>query len=376
MSKDYYKILGVQKGCSEKDVKSAYRKGALKYHPDRNPGNKAAEEQFKKIAEAYEVLSDKTKRDLYDKYGEDGLKAGGPPPGAGGFGGFSGFGRNGRWRRRRREEGGTTFNFNPRDANDIFAQFFGGGDPFQAASGGRRGGGGGMGGFGGFGGMGGMGGMGGGGGGGRGGFGGWDSDNSTEGSDEDMGGFGGGGGGKRTKDKTIESKLKVTLEELYTGVTKKRKVTKNILDASGKTINVEKILEINVKPGWKSGTRITFAEEGDEAPGRVAADIVFVIDQTPHATFQREGDNLIMVKTITLKEALCGTEVTVKTIEGKEVRIPIRDVISPTFEKPLGGYGMPNQKQPHEKGNMILRFNIEFPKTLSDNQKLILRENL
>eukprot|EP01088_Endostelium_zonatum_P012724 TRINITY_DN26991_c0_g1_i1.p1 TRINITY_DN26991_c0_g1~~TRINITY_DN26991_c0_g1_i1.p1 ORF type:complete len:350 (-),score=129.75 TRINITY_DN26991_c0_g1_i1:45-1094(-) len=349
MSKDYYKILGVERNATETDIKKAYRKGALKYHPDRNPGNKAAEETFKLIAEAYEVLSDKGKKDLYDKYGEEGLKAGGPPPGAGGFGGggFSGFGGQG---------GGAHFNFNPRDANDIFAQFFGGRDPFSAAGGrGGRGGGGMPGGFSFFD-------MGG-------------SDNSySDGSDEDMG-FG-RSTGRRTKDDTIESKLKVTLEELYTGVTKKRKVTKRIMDNSGRSTNVEKILEINVKPGWKTGTRITFPEEGDEAPGRVPADIVFVIQQEPHPVFTREGDNLIMVKNITLKEALTGTEITVKTIEGREVRLPVRDVITPQYEKVLGGYGMPNQKQPHEKGNLIVRFNIEFPRTLTEQQRQVFRENL
>jgi len=163
---------------------------------------------------------------------------------------------------------------------------------------------------------------------------------------------------------------------MYTGVTKKRKVTKRIMDASGRSTNVEKILEITVKPGWKTGTRITFPEEGDEAPGRVPADIVFVIQQEPHATFTREGDNLIMVKNVTLKEALTGTEVTIKTIEGKEVRVPVREVITPTYEKVLGGYGMPHQKQPHEKGDLIIRFNIEFPRTLTDQQRQVFRENL
>lgn len=122
MGKDYYKALGIQKGASDDDIKKAYRKMALKYHPDKNkaPG---AEEKFKEIAEAYDVLSDPKKREIYDKYGEEGLKGGlGGDGGHGGHGGaFPGGGYH------------YTFTGDPRK---IFSQFFGGEDPFAAFFGG------------------------------------------------------------------------------------------------------------------------------------------------------------------------------------------------------------------------------------------------
>ncbi|XP_030636445.1 dnaJ homolog subfamily B member 6b [Chanos chanos] len=110
---EYYQILGVQKNASPDDIKKAYRKQALKWHPDKNPDNKEeAERRFKEISEAYEVLSDENKRSLYDRYGKEGLNGGGG--GGGGhyddFGGFGGF----------------TF----RNPDDVFREFFGGRDPF------------------------------------------------------------------------------------------------------------------------------------------------------------------------------------------------------------------------------------------------------
>ncbi|KAJ2711217.1 Molecular chaperone (DnaJ super), partial [Coemansia spiralis] len=123
MGKDYYAILGVSKDASEEALKKAYRKLALKYHPDRcADGNKeAAESKFKDISEAYEALSDKEKRQIYDQFGEEGLKGGVPPGGGGGgFPGAGGFPGG----------GGTTFSFgqggfggfNPSNPEDIFAQ--------------------------------------------------------------------------------------------------------------------------------------------------------------------------------------------------------------------------------------------------------------
>lgn len=111
MGKDYYKILGIAKGASDDDIKKAYRKLALKYHPDKNKAA-GAEEKFKEIAEAYEVLSDQKKREIYDNYGEEGLKGG-----AGGGGGGGGPG------------GHTTYTFHG-DPRATFAQFFGSASPF------------------------------------------------------------------------------------------------------------------------------------------------------------------------------------------------------------------------------------------------------
>jgi DnaJ-class molecular chaperone len=132
-SKDYYSILGVTKTASETDIKKAYRKLALQYHPDRNKGDKVAEEKFKEVTKAYEVLSDTQKRQTYDQYGEAAFQQGGP--GAGGpFGGFGGQGgQYGPFTYSYSSNGGG-FDFGGfSDPFDIFEQFFGGGNPFGRA---------------------------------------------------------------------------------------------------------------------------------------------------------------------------------------------------------------------------------------------------
>eukprot|EP00897_Mesotaenium_endlicherianum_P006505 jgi/Mesen1/5883/ME000299S04990 len=208
MGVDYYGVLKVAKGASDDDLKKAYRKLAMKWHPDKNPTNKKeAEAKFKQISEAYEVLSDPNKRVVYDQYGEEGLKGGMPPPGAAaqGHAASSPFMNGGM--------GGASFN--PRNAEDIFAEFFGGNSP-----------------FGGFGPMGGM---------GRGGAGG--PRMSPFGESMMFGGFGNDGPFKGQgqeshshgpkKQPPVENRLQCSLEELYTGSTRKMKISRNIADASG-----------------------------------------------------------------------------------------------------------------------------------------------
>src|SRR5262245_31764852 len=124
MSEDYYKLLGVARNATEAEIKAAYRKHALKHHPDRNPGSKEAEEKFKQINGAYQVLSDPQKRQLYDQFGEAGV-SGAAGAGPGGFGGFGGFRRGG-------PDVGDIF-------GDIFESFFGGAAPGAGRQRGRRG---------------------------------------------------------------------------------------------------------------------------------------------------------------------------------------------------------------------------------------------
>lgn len=280
MGKDYYKILGISKGASDDEIKKAYRKLALKYHPDKNK-SAGAEERFKEVAEAYEVLSDKKKRDIYDMHGEEGLK-GGIPGGAGGQGGgnFQSY----------------TFHGDPRAT---FAQFFGNASPFQHFFD-----------------------ISGGGGGNRMFF----TDNDMDVDDvfglgvgPARGGGGGGPGGafrsqsfnfhnspNRSKDKIqdppIEHDLYVSLEDITKGCTKKMKISRKVLQPDGTTKKEDKVLTINVKPGWKAGTKITFQREGDQDRNKIPADIVFIIRDKPHPHFKREGSDIRYTAKVSLKQ--------------------------------------------------------------------------
>lgn len=275
MGKDYYKILGIQKGASDDDIKKAYRKLALKYHPDKNkaPG---AEERFKEVAEAYEVLSDKKKRDIYDNYGEEGLKGG--IPGGHGTGGPG---------------GGYTYSYHG-DPRATFAQFFGNSSPFSAFFD----------------------------------FGGGNNRMFMHDDDMDVDdpfGLGvggpprGGPGGafrshsfnfhnspNRNKDKLqdppIEHDLYVSLEDITKGCQKKMKISRKVLQPDGTTKKEDKVLTINVKPGWKAGTKITFQREGDQGRNKIPADIVFIIRDKPHPLFKREGSDIRFTSKISLKQ--------------------------------------------------------------------------
>ncbi|KAL6850252.1 hypothetical protein ACP4OV_020879 [Aristida adscensionis] len=333
MGVDYYKVLGVDRGASDDDLKKAYRKLAMRWHPDKNATNKKeAEAKFKQISEAYEVLSDPQKRTIYDQLGEEGLK-GQPPPGAGGPGPSSFYPGGGQ---------STSFHFNPRSADDIFAEFFG------------------------FSGMGGMGGM-------RGepGF-----QRSMFGNDFFASRFGGEGSASSVnmqrpvhKPPPIENRLPVSLADLYKGVTKKMKISREIIDVHGRVSQMEEILTIDVKPGWKKGTKITFPEKGNEAPNMTPADIVFIIEEKPHEVFTREGNDLIITEKISLVEALTGCTVRVSTLDGRNVSIPINSVVHPSYEEVIPGEGMPIPKDPTKKGNLRIKFNIKFPSRLTSDQK-------
>ncbi|KAL6956708.1 hypothetical protein U1Q18_013562 [Sarracenia purpurea var. burkii] len=334
MSVDYYKILQVDRNAKDDDLKKAYRKLAMKWHPDKNPNNKKeAEAKFKKISEAYDVLSDPQKRAVYDQYGEEGLKGQVPPPGAGGFTGASDGG------------GPTMFRFNPRSADDIFSEFFGSSSP--------------------FGGMGDMG-MGG-------------SRASASGFPRSM--FGDdifanlrGGGGEASgnvprKGAAIERTLPCSLEDLYKGTTKKMKISRDVIDASGRPSTVEEILTIEIKPGWKKGTKITFPEKGNEQRGVIPSDLVFIIDEKPHSVYKRDGNDLVATQKISLVEALTGYTAQLTTLDGRNLSVPINAIISPTYEEVVKGEGMPIPKEPSKKGNLRIKFNIKFPTRLTSEQK-------
>uniref|UniRef100_A0A6V7KVZ8 J domain-containing protein n=1 Tax=Bracon brevicornis TaxID=1563983 RepID=A0A6V7KVZ8_9HYME len=352
MGKDYYKILGINKGASDDEIKKAYRKLALKYHPDKNK-SAGAEEKFKEVAEAYEVLSDVKKREVYDKFGEEGLKGGAPTSGGGGSGGAS-----------------YAFHGDPRAT---FAQFFGSASPFAAFFEFGPGG---------------------------------NSRAFSFGDDMDMdepfehrmtgqrpGGGGGAfrshsfnfapGGGRmpgqkeQVQDPPIEHDLFVSLEDIAKGCVKKMKISRRVVQPDGSTKKEDKVLTINVKPGWKAGTKITFQKEGDQGRGKVPADVVFIIRDKPHPLFRREGSDIRYTAKLSLKQALCGTVVEVPTLNGEKKTLNLtRDVVKPTMVKRIQGQGLPFPKEPSRRGDLLVSFDIKFPDSLTQSAKDILYDTL
>ncbi|KAL4066932.1 hypothetical protein V8B97DRAFT_346704 [Scleroderma yunnanense] len=360
MGADYYKILGVPRSATEDDIKKAYKKMALKWHPDRNKGSEEASQKFKEISEAFEVLSDKNKRAIYDQVGEEGLKGnGGPPPGAG-FSGFSGFPQGATFTFTG-PGGGAGGGFSPSDPQRIFEQIFSGGFP----------------GFGSMGGMGGMGGM-----------------RSMFDEDNDMGGGASfftsmpGGMPHRPSHRAtstpasqqpseITRPFKVSLEELYNGATKHLKVGRKLLDGTTE----DKVLEIYVVPGWKSGTKVRFPRAGNEQFDGEGQDLVFVVEEKPHPVFTRDGDDLRCTLKIPLVEALTADHIkrTVEQLDGRKLQVTAsHGILKPGTETRVPNEGMPIRKQgsTRRKGDLIVRWDVVFPDRLTSAQKEGIRKIL
>jgi curved DNA-binding protein len=308
--KDYYKILGVGKTADEKEIKKAYRRLARQYHPDMNPGDKAAEARFKEVNEANEVLSDPEKRRKYDELGQNYQRwqqSGGQPggfdwsrwatPGAGGPGGV-------------RVEYG-----NVEDLNDLF----GGGnfsDFFEAIFGGASGG----------------------------------AQTRTRRA----------AGARPARGQDVEQEVEVSLEEAFRG-------SQRLMDVDGRR------LEIKIPAGVKTGSRIRMTGEGFPGQGGGArGDIYLVIKVLPHPTFERRGDDLYVEAPVDLFTALLGGEARVQSLAGPVVlRIPAGTQSGRTFR--LAGQGMPKLRS-DERGDLYAKVRVTLPEKLNEREQQLVRE--
>lgn len=338
---DYYEVLGISKSATASEIKKAYRKMAIKYHPDKNPGDSEAEEKFKQAAEAYEVLSDDNKKARYDQYGHAAFD--------GGAGGFGGGGMN---------------------MDDIFSQF---GDIFGGAFGGG------------------------------------------------FGGFGGGGARQaRVKGSNLRIRVKLTLEEIATGIEKKVKVRRKVqadgvryktcptcngsgqvtritntilgrmqtastcntcqgagevidskpngTDAQGLEIR-EETVSIQIPAGVTEGVQLKVGGKGNEAPGKnaITGDLLVLIEEIPHETLKREGTNVHYDLYVNISEAILGTSKEIQTLTGK-VKIKIDAGTQSGKILRLKGKGLPSIER-YGSGDFLIHVNVWTPQELTKEQR-------
>lgn len=182
---------------------------------------------------------------------------------------------------------------------------------------------------------------------------------------------------EREQDPAIEHDLYVSLEDILRGCTKKMKISRRVVQPDGTTKKEDKVLTINVKPGWKAGTKITFQKEGDQGRGKVPADIVFIIRDKPHSLFRREGSDIRYTCKLTLKQALCGSVVEVPTLVGEKITLNLtKEIVKPSTVKRIQGHGLPFPKEPSRKGDLMVSFDIKFPESLTQSAKDILYDTL
>ncbi len=348
--RDYYEVLGLSKNASEADIKKAYRQMAIKFHPDKNPGDAKAEENFKEAAEAYEMLSDPNKKARYDQYGHAGTS---------GQGGYAGGGMN---------------------MDDIFSNFgdvFGndGGSPFDSFFGGGRGG------------------------------------RSS-------------GGGRGVRGSNIRLKVKLTLQEIATGVEKKlkfgrlvmaeglsfetcgtckgsgqvRRVTNTFLGQMATTsachtchgtgrimgkrpagsnadglVNKEEVVSVNIPAGVANGMQLSMSGKGNAGPmGGPAGDLIILIEEAEDLILKRDGNNIVFDLYINFADVALGTQVEVPTVDGK-VKLKIDAGTQAGKILRLRGKGLP-ELNTNFKGDQLIHINVWTPQKLSNEEKEILEK--
>ncbi|XP_051979989.1 chaperone protein DnaJ-like [Xyrauchen texanus] len=186
-----------------------------------------------------------------------------------------------------------------------------------------------------------------------------------------------GGGRRKVQDPPVVHELKVSLEEIFHGCTKRMRITHQRVNPDRRTMRTEdKILNIVIKRGWKEGTKITFPKEGDETPENIPADIAFVLKDKGHPLFKRDSANIIYTAKISLKEALCGCTVNIPTIDNRVIPLPCNDLIKPSTIKRLRGEGLPFPKNPSQRGDLIVEFQVRFPDRIPPQSREIIKQHL
>ncbi|CAA0189629.1 unnamed protein product [Arabidopsis thaliana] len=178
------------------------------------------------------------------------------------------------------------------------------------------------------------------------------------------------------KPPAVEKKLECTLEELCHGGVKNIKIKRDIITDEGLIMQQEEMLRVNIQPGWKKGTKITFEGVGNEKPGYLPEDITFVVEEKRHPLFKRRGDDLEIAVEIPLLKALTGCKLSVPLLSGESMSITVGDVIFHGFEKAIKGQGMPNAKEEGKRGDLRITFLVNFPEKLSEEQRSMAYEVL
>lgn len=135
------------------------------------------------------------------------------------------------------------------------------------------------------------------------------------------------------------------------------------------TIQLEELLKIEVKPGWKKGTKITFEGKGDERPGTLPADVIFLIAEKRHPLFKREDNDLVLAIEIPLIKALTGCTLSIPLLSGEKIGLSLDEIVYPGYERIIPGQGMPNPKEQGKRGDLRMKFRVTFPTHLSDEQR-------
>jgi curved DNA-binding protein len=308
--KDYYAVLGVDKQATAKDIQRAYRKLARQYHPDVNPNNKGAEERFKEINEAYEVLSDPEKRKQYDELGANWER-------------YQEYQRAARERQAAGAGAGpfTSQRMRPEDLEDLFGDespfsdffgtFFGGGEPRGGEPRGR-------------------------------------------------------GAPRPRRGQDVEAAVEVTLEEAARGGSRLLRLA----DESGQTRQVE----VRIPPGVRDGTRIRLAGQGGEGrAGGPRGNLYLIVEIQPHPIFQRDGDNLRTRVRARMTTLLLGGEVEVPTLGGRVMlKISAGSDDGRVFR--LRGKGMPRPNHPDQHGDLYAEVHVALPQRLSPEQRRLMEE--